>query len=511
MLKFGVLLLPLGLVCAGAGVAQAATPPVWTAWINSLRAQGYTVTQGVSVAFTIQRCQQTAFTVFKTCFNTDASDLYVQPQVPLGGSYFDPYYAPATTMTLPNGTVVGSTWQLDTTEAMVTVTNLPPTGAYFSVQSYMFTRPVADYPAGVQHVSPDPARGVIFGSFSNSIDNVIIARQSGLGFGQGTIGTITTANADLTQRLTASFASVGGDTTQLFAETVGPNVTPGLGASADDFTTVIRYLAPQTRAGVTWRDQAARNVVVYRISQPAGLSVTRYGAPTINDKMLNANEASHAANLSELAQLLQGWLAGQEDKTVTISPTKPGETLNSAGQPLAGEFGPACISGGHDCAGDSQDTDAYKFAVAGKLPANEAIIMTGVDHTVTNNTTYLGVGAEDAVTGTGEIEPYQVNASAAGFGYGTITNSAEAALVDLGLYGAASPSLKADLPNLYVQFFARPCDASVAYCNKSYTSVVTTDLIPLTDGISMWERAYVLPGYPNGANPDMLGNPYVIH
>jgi hypothetical protein len=493
--------------------AQAQTPPpVWQAWITSLEEQGYTVTQGTALDYTTPQCQRTVFMAFGTCFNTDAQDLYIQPQVPLGGSYFDPYYAPQTTTTLPDGTLVGSTFQLDTTEALVSVVTLPPAAAYFSYQTYVFTRPVADYPGGVQAVSPDPARGIIFGGFGNSIDNIGIVRQSGLGFGQGTVGAITTSNADLAQRLTSSFAAVGGNTADLFGEPMGPNVNPGLGQSADDFTTVIRYLAPQSRAGVSWRTNAAANVVVYRIGQPAGMPVTRYGTPAIDGKFVNANEAAHASNLAELAQLLQGWLASQEGKPVTAKLTPTGEGVNPAGQPISGEFGPFCISAGHNCAGDSQDTDAYKFAPVGLLAANNAVIVAGVDHTVTNNTTYLGISAEDATTNTGAAEPNQVNAQAAGFGRGTITGSAVSALQDLGLYGAASPGLKADLPNLYVQFFARPCAGSgVAYCGKSYTTVLTSALIPMAHKLSFWERAYVLPGYPNGANPRELANPYVIY
>ncbi len=494
-----------------AGAAQAQTPPVWQSWIARLQSEGYTVTQGTALAFTPQQCQATVFTVFHTCFNTDSQDLYVQPEVPVGAGYVDPYYGPATSMTLPDGTLVGSTFQLATTEALVTVVNLPPQGAYFSYQNYMFTRPLADYPGGVQKVSPDPARAVVFGSYSNSIDSVRIAAQSGLGFGQGTVGMISTPNAFLARALGQNFAAVGGNTAQLFADGLPPTVSPGLGAQFDDFSAIFRYLAPSTSAGADWRANAAANIAVYRIGAPPGTAVTRFGDAVISAKSANAKEASHAANVAELAGLLQGWLSTQEGKPVTVIQAPTGEGVNATGEPVSGEFGPFCISQGHDCAGDSQDTDSYKYVPIGTLPTGHAYMVAGVDHTVTNNTTYLGISAEDASTDTGVAEPYQVNATAAGFAAGSITGSAQAALIDLGLYGSASPSLIADLPNLYVQVFARPCDASVAYCNKSYTTLLPQSLIPLVHKVSVWERAYLLPGAPNGANPKVLLDPYVIY
>ena len=505
-----------GVLGAGLAVLQAASahaqaPPVVQRWIARLQAQGYTVTQGTAVAYTTAYCQATNFTVFHTCFNTDASDLYVLALVPQGLGYVDPFYTPQTTVTLPGGTVVGSSYHLDATEAVVSVITLPPPAAYLSYQTYLFTRPVADYAVPVQSVSPDPARAVIFGSFADSIDNVLIARQSGLGFGQGAVGTITTANADLAQRLAQNFTAVGGPAAELFTEPMGANTDPGLDAASDDFTSVIRYLAPATDRGVTWRQNAASNVLVYRIGQPAGLSVTRFPIAAFTAKSVNAPEAGHAANLAELTGLLQGWLAGQEGRPVSARQAKTGEGLDAAGVPISGEFGPFCISAGHNCAGDSQDTDAYKYVIAGTVPASSAVIMAGVDHTVTGNTTYLGIGAEDTTTGTGEVEPYQVDAAATGFAAGTITGSAGAALSDLGLLASASPQLRADLPNLFVQFFARDCVAGVAYCGKSYTSALTTALVPLAHKVSVWERAYVLPGHPNGANPKLLVNPYVIY
>jgi hypothetical protein len=60
-----------------------------------------------------------------------------------------------------------------------------------------------------------------------------------------------------------------------------------------------------------------------------------------------------------------------------------------------------------------------------------------------------------------------------------------------------------------VQLFTRSCTTQV-YCGQSFTSVVSSGMIPLGSAIAAMERAYVAPGYPNGANPDFLVTPNAI-
>jgi hypothetical protein len=499
---------------AGAGFAAAATaqtpPPVFQSWLSSLQAQGYTVTQGSALEFTSSYCQQSVFPVFHTCFSSDPGDPYLQPLVPLGAGYQDPYYQYP--ITLPSGVVTGESFQLNPTEAVVTLVQLPPTAAYFSYQSYLFTRPASDYPGGIQTPSPDPARAFEFATFNNSINMVDILQQSGLGFGQGTVGFITTNNGNLTKNLISSFGAVGGNAKLLFPDQMGSNLHPGLTAADDDFSLVLRYSLPQdTTAGNLWRTNVADNVEVYRIAQPAGMKIKPYGQTTLLTKSYNADETSLASELKELSQLLQGWLATQENKpSAAIYKAAATLRVTQAGVMVGGELGPYCIQHGTTCGADEQDSGAYWGANPGPLAAGQLMLVDGVDHTVTNNATFVSIGANDAHEGAGLAEAAQTNPTATGFTSGTLTGSAAQVLKDLGLYSKASSKLIAALPDLFVTIFTRPCTGQI-YCTASYTTTLTTSQAPYQDSISITERAYVLPGYFSGANPDFLLDPYVIY
>jgi hypothetical protein len=497
-----------GLCCA----AQADSgPTIWQTWLASLQSQGYGVTQGSAYEFTPAYCQQVIYPVFKTCFSSDPGDPYLQPLVPMGNGYIDPYYH--NTSTLPDGTVVGQDYRLDTTEALLVILTLPPQAAYFSYESYLFSRPTSFYPNGYEKLSPDPTRASLFATFNNSINNVQVFRQSGLSFGQGTVAFITTANSTLTASLVDSFSAVGGNPSLLFTEALGSTLNPGLDQDNDDFSTVVRYSVPQsTSVGNHWRSTIATQMRVFRIDQPAGMAVTRYGTTPLSNKSFNADETSQAGDVAELSQLLQSWLATEEnDSGVSVRTLAPSEKVSASGVIVSGEVGPYCIQNGTDCGADQQDSAAYWGGNVGTLAANQMFIVDGVNHSVTNNTTFMSLGAADASRGTGIASAAQTNSTAAGFTSGSLTGSAAQVLQDLGLYGQASPGLISDLPNLYVHIFTRPCDPALVYCSQPYTTTLPTSAVPLTHVINMTERAYVLPGFLNGANPKYLLDPDLIY
>ena len=251
-----LLLLALSLVCGLSSSASAQSFATWWAWLASLQAQGYAVTQGSAVVFTAAYCQQTDFPSFKSCFNSDYEDPYIQVLPSVGGGYVDPAYGTITSLAA-NGTTLSQVYQLDTTEALLVIVDLPPAAAYFSYQSYMFTRPTGRYPGG--KLSPDPGRALVMGSFSNSIDNIGIQQQSRLGFGQGTVAFMTTANSSLASSLVASFAASGGSPSTLLTDPMGSNLNPGLGSASDDFISVLRYSMPQDTVAGNRANPAADN------------------------------------------------------------------------------------------------------------------------------------------------------------------------------------------------------------------------------------------------------------
>jgi hypothetical protein len=502
------LLAALPLAASHAAYAQAPPPPVFTAWLNALSAAGYGIVQGAAMANTSQTCTAQLQPVFGTCFFNDPNDPYVTPLMPIGAGYADPYFGPMASQPLANGTQVGQAFRLATTEAELAIITLPPAGAYVSYQTYLFSRLSSDYKHGAKSSSPDPARGLLFASFNNSTNNIDIARQSGLSFGQGTIAIVTTANAALAADLVQQFVASGGNPNLIFVDPIGANVHSGLSSAADDLINLVRYLVPMDPvAGPAWRADPLDNVLVYRLDQPAGAQVQLYPTQTLLTKSFNMNEAPYEADVTQLAALMRTWLANQEPgKPIVILPAHTSEQVSAAGVLTGGNVGPFCIGGGSNCGGDEMDTDSYRSMLVGELLSGQLAIVVGVDHTLTNNATMYSLAVDDTTLGIGVLGVAQANAPVTGFASGNMTGSAVTALQTLGLWNAASPQLRAAAPYLYLQMFTRGCTTQ-SYCNQPFTQLIS---LPASDEINITERAYVLPGVPNGANPDDLANPKLI-
>jgi hypothetical protein len=501
-----VMLMMLGKAASAQGL-----PPVWQNWLNQLTSSGYGIVQGSSTLTSVSYCQQVIVPVFGTCFNSDPGDPYVVPLVPVGNGYVDTLLGGFAAQKLSNGTVVGEDFRLDQTEAELIIVKLPPLAGYFSYQGYVFSRLASDYPYKVTPVPPDPSRAELYASYNNSINNTIIKAKTGLSFGEGYAAFLSTANSALSADMTTQFSAVGGDPSLILTDPIGSNVGVGLGANNDDFSMLLRYLVPSDPvAGNDWLNNAASNVLVYRIAQPASLNVTRYGNTPLQNRAYNTNETVYASDVTELSTLMKNWLKTQEKKNkFKIRKATATMTADANGAPTAGSVGPICIEKGHLCNGDEQDAIHWAVAI-GALPDQRLFVMAGVNTAATNNTTSFGLALEDATIKTGVLTINQTNPAAAGFSTGTVTGSAELALKTLGLWSQASPALQNDAPNLYVQIFTRGCTAQQTYCGQTFTTVIPSTTIPFSDAISIFQRAYALPGYTGGPNPRYVIAPNAI-
>jgi hypothetical protein len=114
----------------------------------------------------------------------------------------------------------------------------------------------------------------------------------------------------------------------------------------------------------------------------------------------------------------------------------------------------------------------------------------------------------------------QSNVTATGFQAPTplqLTGSAKQILTDIHMLKKASSQLTADLPYLYVTVLSRSVpNCSNALCNPSaqYVYVIPNFAppagLPLTDILSVTERAYLLPGSTTGAAASFLLGPTII-
>jgi hypothetical protein len=234
----------------------------------------------------------------------------------------------------------------------------------------------------------------------------------------------------------------------------------------------------------------------------------------------------------------------------------------------AGNVGPYCLTYGLPCFEDTQDTAPYGTLNGGQLSDNAGNIafMVGVNHTRpgVNNATYLSVGVYDA--GSLQLQTFdigllegiasltQTNAEAAGFDScatpstdmtrsNCLNGSALQVWKDIGQPAGDHLSLNATtVTNLYVATIARDTycatdgeGATLPFCSSTYIDAGYTILpitpppgvnntncdavndakcgkyLPLNDIVGFSERAYVVPGLTNGADPDKIVYPYLVH
>jgi hypothetical protein len=486
--------------------------------LTSLSSSGYTVVQGNVYLFENTDCPQFVG-VFGSCFGNNAAAPYIIPQPPVESAYNDPYTATPFNATAPNGGTANIFYRLSDVDAMVTVVQYPPTGAYFGYQSYMFTSAISNYPLPdpLQVISPNTARYEIFGSVGNDINNNVVQSQSGVSPWNGQIITyVTTSNQSLANDIVARLTVRGIDPKSIMIETLGYNVRTGTTQTSDDLVSLMRYALPEDpTAANAWYSSVANNVLVYKVSKPS-ISVARYPENLYSPRTGTA-ETQLTSALNELVGLLQGWsttnsVLGSLSPVSVSSFTRTVLDVNGIPHGLAGAD---CISKGTICAGDNQDTSTYAFSPNFALSSNSILFVAGVDHNQAGNSSYISLAIYNAQESAGIASSSQSNFSAVGFNSGSLTGSdstigsAQAVLQALGLYNFASPALKTALPKLYVSLVSKSCTIATQYCINLNGNTLIPDTTPATP-INMYERSYLRPGDTTAADTNVMVYPQVI-
>jgi hypothetical protein len=500
---------------AATDAGHASDVKAWQAWIEKL-GQTYLVDRGTIFEVDNAACRQ-FIAVFGTCFGNNAAAPYLVPVPPIDGTVIDPYYAGSFTMAGQSATPgkAGSPsnmfYRLAGGDALVVIMSPPPRLAYLGYQSYVFTRSAADYPASAADdatLSPDPSRYEILGSVGNDVNDVVVQNKIGSDsfWGGDPIVYVTTSDPKLADYIVSDAAASGLDAKRIFVEPVGANAKSGTTFAADDRITLLRYALPEDdTASSQWLSNLKSNMQVYRVAlPPSRIAPPQYPTQSYTPKTGN-NEANLAAPFDELSGLLAGWLKQHQSAGPTRTcDASQSDHVDKKHEPYGTLVGKDCIADGRSCLADNQDTDAYRTAVIGALMSGNLAIFTGVNHAVTDNASYLSLSVYNGQTTAGVASVSQTNRRAVGFYSGDMTGSAEAVLKSLGLYDSASPALKAALPKLYVEFFARECGAR-NHCVK----IATAD-VPLGVPIAITQRAYVRPDSTTGANPDIMQGPRAI-
>jgi hypothetical protein len=368
--------------------------------MNNLTKQGFQVERGYIKLYTNEDCP-TSFEEIGTCWGNNPAAPYVQFAIPpWPEEYIDPATDTAYGLTLEG---YHASYRLDPREAIVILGVLPPPAHYFGLQTYHFTRQgdfktdsdpylfMQDKPLLMARffnkVPQNQERVINFASLSDSINHVVIERQSGEAFDQQRYFIIT-PDQFMEETIRQNLGRISVVNEDIFTEKIPSNMILGLDESADDFVSVIRYAMPEDGGGegarsTKWRADLPLVVLRVRDTRPERLPLA-YPPFTEPEEKQISNEFYLKDDLKHLVGAVsQRWgqpaAASQAMQFLRVEP------------PPISMVGPKCSPIGMNCLGDTQDA-TYQYSYP--LPVGSQIIyaVVGTLGTQTGNATYVGLG-----------------------------------------------------------------------------------------------------------------------
>jgi hypothetical protein len=474
---------------------------------RDLTAWGYRVEGGYPMLYTQDNCDRYSFPIMLNCFGNNPASPYV---IPVVKSWEEEFVDPAVVNALGRTRRgYSATYRLDPREAIIVFAELPPSGRYMGLQSWVFTKEwlTKDEPwnphvyAQVQARAPslvgflfntvpgNPSRIESFSSLSNNINNVVIQRQSGAAFGQTRYFIITPDRA-MDRTVRSSLGLLGVPTEDMFTEPIPPGIGPlGLDAKANDFVTLIRYAMPDNaHAAHAWWTNLPLTVLRVR-ERPSSDRPAEPFPPFAADERTAAAEDVYADDLDILVrQVCERW--GQPCDPDNPDPDQLRRMIDLLLD--LGQFGPQCRAIGMDCLGDGQDA-SYFVAPGRALDPGWVYGVVGTLGTVTGNATYVGLSVNDLskLKGVSNISDTDLTGSAARYA-GTANNT----------------------DKFFVHYFTRDCGAIEGLTDGQCTTVTEDMVPPLGQGsqglFSAVVRSYVRPGTARGPLSSEQLRPMII-
>lgn len=451
---------------------------------SKLLAQGYEVAQGDVHLFTIEDCKY-AIQSIGNCLGNNPTAPYIIPTVPLwSDEYADDHMMDI--LGPVDGKRVGWSYRLDEKEALVVLALLPPTGRYFGIQPYIFSREAEINTSDQLYQSvtdpfmksilfmrsPNPNRSLVFSSIGDSINNVVIEKKSKSAFDEQRFFVIT-SDANLGRKLSDVLLQSGvPDKNHIFTSPIPQSLAKlGLGSSSDDFMTLIRYAMPKDElAGEKWRHQLPMAVFRVRLTDPSHVAEP-YPMPARETRFVRS-ELNLKSKLDDLILALKlKW--GQT------------EALQSQFQSLllsVDLIGEHCLRRPMNCLGDTADAD-YQISQTAAIDNGEVIAVAGTLGTATGNATYTSLAVNRIPELVGVYN-----------------------LSDIDLAGTANAfqSIMGDTDKFYVTYFARDC-RGIANCHA-----ISEQMVPHGGSLKLIQRNYIVPDSNRGPAPDGLVNPHMI-
>lgn len=465
---------------------------------NSLKLLDLEVQEGYFQLWGADECLPT-YMLMGTCYFNNPAAPYILPVLPY---WSDEFVDPATAGVFGETRGgFGTTYRFDRHEAIIIFGFMPPEAHYFGLQSYTFShkgKHETDNETyaflsslGAQdvffHKIPlNPKRIGYINSLSNSINNVVIERQSGAIWEQFRYFIIT-PDGHLDSEIRQVLVALGVDAAEIFTEGIPRNVRLGLNKNADDFVTPLRYSMPLDGGGVgtdsnEWRHNPTLRVLRVRVKSP-GYQKQRFPAwePSSPEVRTGVSEAYLSEDLTLLVHAVaEAWGQGCSDSACT-GRYRTFIDVQSAPFNL---LGPKCAQIGMDCAGDTQDA-SYGFCPGITFDDGEVWAAIGTLGTETGNATYVGLGVNNfrLRLGAKNIDYTKLEGSALNYGNGSIGN----------------------LDKFFVYYFARDCSGLESLTHGYCAEVEDSSLVlPKGDRGALTERDYLVPGTARGPDSTML-------
>lgn len=407
---------------------------------------------------------------------------------------------------------LSATWHMKPNDVIVIVGRTPPPCSYFGFTNYLYSRHMLTNwtpptPHDIRNC-PTGDRCEMFASLDDSINS-----NRGLNLPYGKF------DESIVLVVSPSVEPMNGVVDELIILGIDPDIIttfslPGadlqLGTERNDDTLMIlmRMAFFEDEMDTDYFDVSPFDV--YRISYANSTPVTPFGRKPLVDRRTPYTDASAVGITFE--ELQHDVHIAAVNLSVNTDYTLVQLTETESSIP---DSGYDCIDNGTLCLGDCRDTH-YPFTISmyrrllycrthwnesvcpgllnATLSENDSLFVVGVNHALTNMSTYMSVAVYDVAYfwGVSGVGNEVLDGSAAHFVSETLTET-----------------MNASLPYLYVYEFSRECGAR-PFCQKVPTSL-GEPFIPIDDPVGITERLYDNPMTHVGPEPSSVVHPYVIH
>jgi len=466
------------------------------AFMANLTNGGFEVSRGYFKLWDKEDCDY-AYAHIGMCGNNPAAPYVIATVPPWKDEFVDPAFANTWSQSKDG---FNDIYRLDPHEAIVIMGQLPPPGAFFSEQTWIFSRQGAYDPKNPRYQDVTNSRlhdftsvffkqlsqnrALTFASLSNPNNNVVIEKQSGASYGQMRYFVIT-PDKHMDQAVRNMLADLAIPAQEIFTEAIPSDMKVGLSEASDDFTTFIRYAHPDDGGqpgtpSYAWRTNPP--LVVLRIREKAPQQAPETYPPVAYENRTAVDEHNLKEDLSSLmAAVSRKW--GQPCTNTDCS-DRAENFIDLQRDPIW-MVGSLCLSFMENCIGDNWDA-TYHIHPPLPIDNDEIYAVAGTLGTKTGNATYVSLGMNQIpmIKGVLDISDKELEGSANE--YSTEVNNTD---------------------KLYLYYVSRNC-SGLEQLTKG--RCLELSMIPQGSRVAFVQRNYIKPGTQRGPDSALILPPMAV-